>query len=413
MESDLPPHVNPYLFQLDVKRPKPLAHDWGAGFPCNKCKDLCPGLELHFWRKICMKCKCSQDDHNVIVEDEDPGKLRIGRLFLPSYAQESITYTADSSCDVKTEELVQHLQVNDATARDDVPCLKLSSALADQLATLSRKKNKSPNCTLTSDSTERRRTLNRQIPLHDFEEKACNQLDDYERMQMVDFVENVRRNVIGEGQLVQVNADSPIESNEVPPPESCNKCKVQFSPGEVAVVAGRLSPSVKWHLGCFSCKSCDEPLADLIYFLGNDGIYCGRHYSESVLPRCSACDEIIFAKQYTMAEDCNWHTEHFCCFFCDKSLGGLRYVFRKKQPHCLPCYEQNLAKTCKTCGSKIGADVDRLAHKGQYWHATAECFRCENCGVSLIGAQFIHWRGSIFCTVHCRREAQYASKGTC
>ncbi|KHJ47935.1 LIM domain protein [Trichuris suis] len=358
MEEDLPPHVNPYLFHLDEKKPKPLAHDWGAGFPCNKCKDLCPGLELHFWRKICMKCKCSKDDHNVTVEDEDPGKMRIGRLFLPSCAQASVTYTANTSCDVKTEKLVEHLQVDDVATSEDVPCLKLSNALADQFATLSSKRKKSPNCVVSSDSAERRRTLNRQIPLHDFEEKECNQLDEYEKKQMGDFVENVRRNVVGEGQLVQINIEEEaVGPNEVPASQNCEKCKVPFSPGEVAVIAGRLSPSVKWHLGCFCCRSCNEPLADLIYFLGSDGIYCGRHYCESVLPRCSACDE-----------------------------------------------------TCKTCGRKIGADVDRLAHKGEYWHATPECFRCENCGVSLIGAQFLHSSGSIFCTIYCRREAQHRSK---
>ena len=48
-----------------------LAHETGAGAPCLTCESACPGLDLHFWRKICKNCKCRGDDHDF-DDDEFP-----------------------------------------------------------------------------------------------------------------------------------------------------------------------------------------------------------------------------------------------------------------------------------------------------------------------------------------------------
>ena len=41
------------LVDLDRKKKKStLAHDLGAGMPCMKCKERCPGFQLHFWRFV-------------------------------------------------------------------------------------------------------------------------------------------------------------------------------------------------------------------------------------------------------------------------------------------------------------------------------------------------------------------------
>ena len=38
---------------------------------------------------------------------------------------------------------------------------------------------------------------------------------------------------------------------------------------------------------------------DLTYCVHDESLYCGRHYAENLKPRCGACDELIFAGQYT------------------------------------------------------------------------------------------------------------------
>ncbi|XP_014678167.1 PREDICTED: testin-like [Priapulus caudatus] len=121
-------------------------------------------------------------------------------------------------------------------------------------------------------------------------------------------------------------------------------------------------------------------------------------------PRCAACDELIFAREYTQAEDQNWHIKHFCCWNCDTPLGGQHYVAKDSKPYCLGCYENILAKSCLTCGKKIPANVQRLSHKDMHWHATATCFACSACKQSLLEKQFMVKQGLIFCSVKCKRE---------
>jgi hypothetical protein len=45
-------------------------------------------------------------------------------------------------------------------------------------------------------------------------------------------------------------------------------------------------------------------------------------------PRCGACDELIFAGQYTKALGKDFHAEHFVCVSCNESLTGSRYVLK-------------------------------------------------------------------------------------
>ena len=63
------------------------------------------------------------------------------------------------------------------------------------------------------------------------------------------------------------------------------------------------------------------------------------------IPRCAACDELIFANEFTGAEEKVWHLRHFCCWECDKPLAGHKYVPDENgQPHCLYCYQQSHGK---------------------------------------------------------------------
>jgi hypothetical protein len=57
---------NPILFKMERKKraPPTLAHDIGKGSPCTKCDEKkCPGLELHYWKDICLNCGCHLNDH--------------------------------------------------------------------------------------------------------------------------------------------------------------------------------------------------------------------------------------------------------------------------------------------------------------------------------------------------------------
>jgi LIM domain len=59
----------------------------------------------------------------------------------------------------------------------------------------------------------------------------------------------------------------------------------------------------------------------------------------------------------------DWHSGHFCCWNCDESLTGQRYVLRDEHPYCIKCYESVFANTCEECNTIIGIDskVKKLA----------------------------------------------------
>lgn len=52
----------------------------------------------------------------------------------------------------------------------------------------------------------------------------------------------------------------------------------------------------------------------------------------------------------------DWHSSHFCCWQCDESLTGQRYVLRDDHPYCIKCYENVFANTCEECNKIIGID---------------------------------------------------------
>ncbi len=86
-------------------------------------------------------------------------------------------------------------------------------------------------------------------------------------------------------------------------------------------------------------------LVDLLYYYDSGRVFCARDYAaQAKIPRCHACDELIFAPEYTGAEHKTWHLKHFCCYRCDKPLAGHKYIAVKSQPHCLHCYQENHGK---------------------------------------------------------------------
>ncbi|KAK5985033.1 hypothetical protein GCK32_020077 [Trichostrongylus colubriformis] len=82
----------------------------------------------------------------------------------------------------------------------------------------------------------------------------------------------------------------------------------------------------------------------MLYFHYQGKYYCGRHFADLQYPRCAGCDELIFAREYTFAEEKSWHFDHFACLKCDFRLGGHRYMMKNDHPHCINCYMKHFAR---------------------------------------------------------------------
>ncbi|CAB3364451.1 Hypothetical predicted protein [Cloeon dipterum] len=182
----------------------------------------------------------------------------------------------------------------------------------------------------------------------------------------------------------------------------CRECNLPAAPGDVIVTAERAGPGQFWHPACFVCSTCKELLVDLIYFHKGDKLFCGRHFAEEVnIPRCHACDELIFTTEYTLAEEKYFHVRHFCCIECDTPLAGLKYISREGQPCCLACYEAKFSKVCNTCNKLIGPSESSVIWQELHWHAREECFCCFNCKKSLLNNKFAVKEKQSLCSKAC------------
>lgn len=189
----------------------------------------------------------------------------------------------------------------------------------------------------------------------------------------------------------------------------CKECEQPIYAGTVAVKAHRAGNDVAWHPKCFTCNKCGDLLADLVYFYHQGNIYCGRDLAEILkIPRCKACDELIFTKEYTAAEGATFHIKHFCCYHCDKPLAGKQYTpdDQTNMPLCLDCYDKYYAEKCQNCQRTINPAEEAVSWNKFHWHKP--CFNCAGarCGKSLIGGRFCIKFDLPFCSSACVQDSR-------
>ncbi|XP_044109165.1 prickle-like protein 2 isoform X1 [Neovison vison] len=343
------------------------------GQPCNACGDQCPGFALHKWRKICLHCKCPQEEHMVTVMPLEMEKT-VSKLMFDF--QRNSTSDDDSGC-----ALEEYAWIPPGLKPEQVH--QYYSCLPEE---------KVPYVNSPGEKLRIKQLLH-QLPPHDNEVRYCNSLDEEEKRELKLFSNQRKRENLGRGNV----RPFPVTMTGA----ICEQCGGQINGGDIAVFASRAGHGVCWHPPCFICTVCNELLVDLIYFYQDGKIYCGRHHAECLKPRCAACDEIIFADECTEAEGRHWHMKHFCCFECETVLGGQRYIMKEGRPYCCHCFESLYAEYCDTCAQHIGIDQGQMTYDGQHWHATETCFCCAHCKKSLLGRPFLPKQGQIFCSRAC------------
>uniref|UniRef100_H2YE75 Testin n=1 Tax=Ciona savignyi TaxID=51511 RepID=H2YE75_CIOSA len=481
---------------------KVLTHEVGAGAPCLKCGDKCPGLDLHFWRKICRNCKCKQEDHDVVASVSTRGIDNIGKLLMQDREVNSENQSpTKTTSPTKTSPVKQSKPVAPVAATVAAPVtapkpnritstavhkvqptkpvqpINVTLDIGGQKHTLDFGSKGAAENNLPSPSNDfppppssnedsfpapptmdypepppaipplpeefetkvtyewtpqasdpklvdsyvsalpkdkqpivgsagakyRKKQLMRQLPSHDQEPNECHDLTPQETTEMSLFVKQYREKALGVAR-VEENPKLKVTMFLRWSYYSCAECRNPLDEGDAVVWAERAGSERYWHPGCFSCAECKELLVDLIYFYHDGKIYCGRHYCELHKPRCAACDELIFAPEYTQAEDCYWHLKHFCCWHCDQPLGGKNYVPHDNQPVCIPCYEKTFAHTCSTCSEIIAPNTEWVTFEEHHWHANSNCFKCTQCSQSLVGKPCIPKGSMVFCCSKCKRE---------
>ncbi|XP_030385543.1 prickle planar cell polarity protein 3 isoform X4 [Scaptodrosophila lebanonensis] len=342
------------------------------GVRCEQCKSDCTGFAAHDWRKTCQSCKCPREAHAIYQQQTTNVHERLGF---------KVVSPAEASVDPR--------DLGYTWVPSGARVSSLISRYFDQLPL-----DKVPR--IGSEGARfREQQISYQLPKQDLSLEHCKHLEVQYEASYEDFV--TARNEIALD--IAYIKDAPYD-------EHCAHCDQEIGTGDMVVAAPKFVESVMWHPKCFSCSTCHELLVDLTYCVHEDKIYCERHYAEMLKPRCAGCDELIFSGEYTKAMDKDWHSGHFCCWQCDESLTGQRYVIRDDHPYCIKCYENVFANTCEECNKIIGIDSKDLSYKDKHWHEA--CFLCFKCHLSLVDKQFGAKADKIYCG-NCY-DAQFASR---
>ncbi|XP_076661916.1 four and a half LIM domains protein limpet isoform X4 [Halictus rubicundus] len=322
-------------------------------------------------RKNCTSCKCPREAHDVCHEEWVSVRSRLGLK-----GEES---TSPVGFDPRAKGL--------AWAPPGLPAHKVDEYFA-MLPEISVPRLGTPG------ERYRDRQLAIQLPKQDLARTYCRHLNPKHASSADDFM--AARNEIA----LDIGTVQEVLERDL----HCGACLSPLKYGSLAVSTSKLG--LLYHPACFRCTDCKELLVDLAYCVHDDTLFCERHYAEQLKPRCAACDELIFSGEYTKAMNKDWHSGHFCCWQCDESLTGQRYVLRDEHPYCIKCYESVFANSCEECNKIIGIDSKDLSYKDKHWHEA--CFLCNRCRVSLVDKQFGSKVDKIYCG-NCY-DAQFASR---
>ncbi|TEA42531.1 hypothetical protein DBR06_SOUSAS1610009, partial [Sousa chinensis] len=314
-------------------------------------------------RKMCKSCKCSQEDHCLSSDLEDDRK--IGRLLMDS-KYSTLTARVKGGDGIRIYKRNRMIMTNPiATGKDptfDTITYEWAPPGVTQKLGLQYMelipKEKQP-VTGTEGAYYRRRQLLRQLPIYDQDPSRCRGLLENELKVMEEFVKQYKSEALGVGEVALpgqgglpkeegkqqekpegAETAAPTTNGSISDPSKehvCELCKGVAPADSPVVYSDRAGYSKQWHPACFVCTKCSEPLVDLIYFWKDGAPWCGRHYCESLRPRCSGCDEIIFSEDYQRVEDLAWHREHFVCEGCEQQLGGRAYIISRAQLLCPAC----------------------------------------------------------------------------
>ncbi|XP_033481512.1 LIM and cysteine-rich domains protein 1 [Epinephelus lanceolatus] len=344
----------------------------GVAVQCHACKESCSGFQPHSWRKACIACGCSTVDHAPGGDAEDDQQM--GRLLADSPCSH-LTAKVKGGGGLRMYKRNRMIVTNPVVSRKD-PTFNtttydwapagLNQTLAMQYMELIPESRRPLSGTV--GALERRRQLFSQLPAYDQDPMKCQSLASEEEISsMLLFVKSYKQEVLGVGEVAlpgeggalreaaiqrtakeakdRSNSDKKgaLEQQHHGLTDSstatvsgstngtddntktvhlCTGCQGEVAKESPAVYAERAGyHSALWHPTCFVCSECGQGLVDLVYFWSNKKLFCGRHYCQTVRPRCSGCDELIFCQSFHTAKDGQtWHPHHYCCWKCGQNL---------------------------------------------------------------------------------------------
>ncbi|TRY57866.1 hypothetical protein DNTS_017662 [Danionella cerebrum] len=152
-----------------------------------------------------------------------------------------------------------------------------------------------------------------------------------------------------------------------------------------------------WHKEEFVCWHCHGSLADTGFVEERGGVYCERCYEEYMAPVCTHCHQKILGEVINALKQ-TWHVNCFLCASCKQPIRNNTFHLEDGQPYCERDYYTLFGTGCHGCDFPIEAGDKFLEALGFTWHDT--CFVCAVCSSSLEGQTFFSKKDKPLCKKH-------------
>nr|XP_020496460.1 PDZ and LIM domain protein 5-like isoform X4 [Labrus bergylta] len=152
-----------------------------------------------------------------------------------------------------------------------------------------------------------------------------------------------------------------------------------------------------WHKEEFNCAHCRTSLADTGFVEEQGSVYCEHCYEEFFAPSCSRCQEKILGEVINALKQ-SWHVYCFLCASCQQPIRNNTFHLEDGEPFCEQDFYSLYGTSCHGCEFPIEAGDKFLDALGYTWHDT--CFVCAVCCTTLEGQSFFSKRDKPLCKKH-------------
>ncbi|XP_029018366.1 PDZ and LIM domain protein 5a isoform X1 [Betta splendens] len=152
-----------------------------------------------------------------------------------------------------------------------------------------------------------------------------------------------------------------------------------------------------WHKEEFNCAHCRTSLADIGFVEEQGFVYCEHCYEEFFAPTCSRCRAKILGEVINALKQ-TWHVYCFLCAYCQQPIRNNTFHLEDGEPYCERDFYTLFGTGCHGCEFPIEAGDKFLEAIGHTWHDT--CFVCAVCCTSLEGQTFFSKKDKPLCKKH-------------
>ncbi|XP_063051757.1 PDZ and LIM domain protein 5a isoform X2 [Engraulis encrasicolus] len=191
-----------------------------------------------------------------------------------------------------------------------------------------------------------------------------------------------------EDSLVQRAEHFPAADTRTPVCANCDK----VIRGPFLVAMGKA-----WHPEEFNCAHCRTSLADIGFVEEQGSVYCEHCYEEFFAPTCGRCQGKILGEVINALKQ-SWHVYCFLCASCQQPIRNNTFHLEDGEPYCENDYYNLFGTSCHGCDFPIEAGDKFLEALGFTWHDT--CFVCAVCCTSLESQTFFSKKDKLLCKKH-------------